>query len=1250
MRTHVYDSMFHLCGCSGRARRIGAALVGLILLTATALLAQYSAARLQGTVKDASGAAIPGAGIVIELIATGSTQRAESNGAGLYVFPTLQAGRYRVTIQAPGMEKWQGQLDLMSGQEAGFDPVLKVAGTSTEITVAGDVTQLVTDSSPTLGNVVERERIEQLPLNGRQVQNLLVLTVPGLEEGSGGESRPTAFGLRAGLVQFQQDGASLNNDNTGMITFRPPGLDTVQQYNVEMSVSSARYESPITAVLSTRSGTNEWHGGLFYTGRNNGFGLARARQDYYLKPPQLIRNEYGVSLGGPVRLPHVYNGKNRTFFFFSYEASKLRQSTTMAQSLPMDAMRQGDFSQLTNGSGQSITLYDPLTTASASQKYARTPFPNNQISTSRLSPLAKYVYSVLPLPTLPTANPAQTSNWYGPNPSRTDSPTFTVRIDHQFSERDQIFGRYTIGTHSLSRKYNAGSNIPTTDRLWNYEDMWDRVQTPMASWNHTFGPRFFVETMGIWSNDDWKFCQGCPAGAEDNMAKLGLPNPFSRLGAPNIDNSGFGFGFTAIGQRSERTQKYVAEQNYTLVLGKHQIRFGWRAQNAMLDVMTDRPAGGTVNFASNATALYDPSTGTAFNALTRTGDNSANFFLGMAGAYSQSLAPGDLALRSRSGAGYFQDDWKLRHNLTLNLGMRYDYFPMLLDANGMNPVFDWANHAIVRTATLPQMIKNGQTNQAEVNAFQAIGVKFETPEQAGLKGSLFNVGQRNFDPRVGFAYSRKLGNRTVVLRGGFGVYRTQIPARVYQQTGVPPLGGTVTYNINSATYTPDGLPNLGIRSVPTVIAGQNSQNVIDPNNVTPIGRGVGFNTIDRNLPTSLVREWNATVEGEIVRNTRLRVAYIGNQGRNLDQIRQYNGQMGGYVWYTTTGQPLPTGPYSSVTGRAYDSTTYGTLGVWTKNSFSNFHGMEVEVQRRFSGGLAFQWFYVLGNAMKTGSRGEVNNSTVPDPATFLAGTVPVDYDQMNRFWNYQRDTDVPKHRMRWNTVYELPLGKGKKFFPNAGGVLNRFAGGWQVSAYGSVQSRYWSLPTGNWDLSNVEIYGLKYSIQDCRGTGTNATVASCIPGYLYYNGYIPANQIGSYNKNGVPNGVMGVPSNYKPSNQPLYPEPATGCPAGDAMCGTNNVIVALNNGTTVRVAYGNNGAHLWRQQYVPGPWNTMTVNSSLFKVIPINERFRVRLNIDAFNVLNMPGMNNVAPATGIIAMNTSNNAPRSLQWSLRLNW
>ena len=183
----------------GRTRVVGICLIFLV----GALLAQYSAARLQGTVKDASGAVIPGAKITVQMIATEATLRTESNGAGLYVFPALQPGKYRLTVEAPSMEKWQGDLELMSGQEAVFDPALKVAGTATTITVAGDVTPLLITTSPTLSNVMERERIEQLPRDGRNVANLLLVMVPGMESGPSSAVRPSPFGLRDGIVQVR---------------------------------------------------------------------------------------------------------------------------------------------------------------------------------------------------------------------------------------------------------------------------------------------------------------------------------------------------------------------------------------------------------------------------------------------------------------------------------------------------------------------------------------------------------------------------------------------------------------------------------------------------------------------------------------------------------------------------------------------------------------------------------------------------------------------------------------------------------------------------------------------------------------------------------------------------------------------------------------------------------------------------------------------------------------------------------------
>ncbi len=1215
------------------------------------LLAQTGVGRIQGTAKDASGAVVPNAKVVAEHVETGTSQETQSNGVGFFIFPSAQPGRYRVTAESPGLEKWQGELQLQTGQEAAIEPVLKVGGTATAVTVAGDVTPLVTTTSASLSNVVERARIEELPLNGRYFQSLILQTTPGLEVGLTSDRSPQPYGLRDGVVQFLQDGAQITDANLNYLTSRPPGLDTVQEYRVEMSVPAAKYSAAVTSVISTRSGTNQWHGGLFYTGRNNGFGVARRRQDFYDKPTQLIRNEFGASLGGPVRLPHLYNGKDRTFFFFAWEGSRLRTASSMSTSLPTAAMRQGDFSQLTDGQSRPITLYDPWSTAGASQNYSRVPYVGNIIPIGRRSPFAAHFYSVLPEANQPDINPAVASNYLAPDPVSQDDSTYTVRIDHRLRDKDQIFGRYSNG-NMLKLHRRQSQPIPiTTDKLWNSHDTGETMQSAVVSWNHVFGPSFFMETVVTGSRSNWRFCLADPNAAQAQIVspQLGVPNPFNVAGAPNLTNLGFALQGTGFIPRFDDTKPITGEQNYTLVRGKHQFEFGWRVQHTMLDVMPDRTGEGNISFASQATGRYDPTTGTAFGALPRTGDNGANFFVGVAASYNQTLPAPNYRLRSSPISGYFQDNWRVTRDLTLNLGLRYDYLQPLLDTNGVNAVFDFSNHAIVRTASLDELIRQGVTTQAFVKSYAAIGVKFETTKEAGLSDRLVNVGQRNFSPRVGFAYKWRLGKRAVVVRGGYGEYHYNFQTRLFNsQRGNAPLQGTVSYNINSAAQSPDGLANWGLRSAPTVIAGTSSAvNAVTPESANAIPRGVAINAFAPSLPTPLAREWNLTIETEILRNTLLRVAYIGTAGRNLEQNVQMNGQPSNYVHYVTTGLPLPTGPFAPVARRNYDQTTYGDIQVFSMTGYSNYSGLQVEVQRRFSNGLGFQWFYVMSNALWVGSGGQIigDSSALPDPVTFLPGSVPSGFDAYNRFYNYERDTNIPKHRINWNMLYQLPFGHGKKWLSNSGGLLNRIAGGWQLAAYSSMRSRYWALPTGNWGyLGKVEVYGMKHPIQDCR-SGT------CFQGYLYYNGYIPANQINSYDAQGRPNGVMGVPKDYQPAHQPIWPMPANPSTSDPnyALYGTNLVFVPMKNGTQQRIAL-DTGLHPWRNQYAPGPWPTPVLNSSLFKIIALNERFKLRLNMDFFNVFNMPGIGMPASGDGVISQRNSNNAPRELQFTLRLSW
>jgi len=1215
-----------------------------LLVCALPLAAQTGGGRIQGTVKDASDAVIPNARVVAEHVETGTSLTTQSNREGIFLFPAAQTGKYRVTAEAPGLEKWQGEFELQLGQEVVINPVLKVGGTSTQVTVAGDVTPLVVSTGPTLASVVERQRIEELPLNGRFFQNLVEQTTPGLE---GGAAVPRPYGLRDGSLQFVQDGVAITDANLSQLTNRPPGLDTIQEYRVEMSVTSAKYTSPASTVLSTRSGTNLFHGSLFYTGRNNGFGIARRREEFYSKAPELIRNEYGASIGGPVRLPHLYNGKDRTFFFFAWEGYSLRQGGTLSTSLPSQAMQNGDFSQLTDAQNRPITLYDPWSTTDKAQNYSRIPFPGNVIPIGRRSPFAAYYYSVMPQPNQGNVNPSIASNWVGPDPTNQHDWTNTMRIDHRFGNNDQIFGRYTIGNRALTNRRPNQPSPESLDLLWNSQDNTERMQSGSLTWNHTFSPTFFVETLFTGARMDWKFDLLETAANQNFTQKLGIPNPFGVPGAPNLSNLGWTIQGTGLIPRADDTKPISGEQNYTLVRGKHQFEFGWRFEHMMLDVLPDRPGEGAINFASQATGLYDPSTGTAYNSLPRTGDNAANFFIGVAGAYNQTVPAPAYEMRSNRIAGYAQDNWKITQNLTLNLGLRYEYLPPLLDPR-VNAVFDFPRHAIARKSTVADLIRLGDTTQTFVDSYTAIGVKFETTKEAGLPDGLVNVPQRNFSPRIGFAYNWRLGRRSFVIRGGYGQYRFPLATRLFNaQRGNAPLQGTVSYNINAAAQSPDGFANYGLRSVPTVITGTSSAiNAISPTAANSIPRGVGINAFAAELPPSLAREWNMTFETEIMKNTLLRVAYVGTQARHLEQDVQQNGQPNNYAYYVTTGLALPTGAFAPVALRDYDQTTYGDIHVYSATGYSNFNGMQVELQRRFSNGLGFQWFYVMSNALWVGSGSQIisTSSLLPDPVTFLPGSVPKDFDDYNRFYNYQRDTNIPKHRVNWNLLYDLPVGKGKKLLGNSGRWLDRLVGGWQVAAYSGMNSRYISLPETDFGQTRqIQVYGKQYPIQDCR-SGT------CFNGYLYYNGYIPANLINVTNAQGKPTGVTGVPSSYQPSHQPIWPTPAnpSATDPNFALYGTNIVYVPLKNGTLQRIAY-DNGLNPMRNQVIPGPW-AWTVNSSVFKVIPITERVKLRLNMDAFNVFNMPGTPMPDAATGILSLRTSNNAPRQLQWTLRLNF
>ncbi|MGC2659575.1 MAG: carboxypeptidase-like regulatory domain-containing protein, partial [Bryobacteraceae bacterium] len=555
------------------------------------LFAQSGAGSIQGTIRDASSAAVAGVAVHAVNEATGVASDTTSNTSGFYSVPGLFAGNYTLTFTAPGMKKLQSSMALQDAQVAVLNPTLTVGDVTQQVTVSGNEVQLATYDSGTVSTQLDSARIDQLPENGRNVLNLAQDTVPGLEAGG-----TRANGLMQEGMEYSQDGAPMTNRNFGgeanSAQATLPDPDSVQEAKFETLNSSAQFATPATVILTTKSGTNEIHGSAFETARNNYFGIARARQNpANYAAPHLVRNEFGFSVGGPVVIPKLYDGKNKTFFFFAYERFSLRQATNELVTVPTLAMRNGDFSGLVNSSGILQTIYDPNTTQPGT--YQRTPFPNNQIPISRESPLAKAIYAATPLPST-NDNPLVNSNFNAVNNTTQTVPNITVRLDHVFDQNNRMYFRFTDidQTQQALRNYPAnspaniaGGGLPAG--ATGYQAIPIQTLSGALGFDHTFSPTFFSETI---LSQQWQrmYVQGGGDVNEDYEALLGLPNNFGQSGFPTIGSnlvmpyggSQFNYGMSQI--------LSTLDENLTKVLGKHQLAFGGRYRHERFGYLPDR--------------------------------------------------------------------------------------------------------------------------------------------------------------------------------------------------------------------------------------------------------------------------------------------------------------------------------------------------------------------------------------------------------------------------------------------------------------------------------------------------------------------------------------------------------------------------------------------------------------------------------------------------------------------------------------
>lgn len=1187
--------------------------------------AQSGAGSIQGTVTDPTGAVMQGASIHVVNQATGVASDTKSNDVGFYQVPNLFTGTYVVSITAPGMKTNAQTIELLAGQNAVINSSLSPGAVNQQVTVNANAIQLVTTDNGSLTSTLENARINQLPMNTRDITNLVRETTPGVETCI--DSNACFNGQQAPATEFVADGVSYadrdfggNHFGAGVADLIDP--DSVQEVRVEDLDSGAQFAAPSTPVMTTKSGTNQLHGTAFWTGRNNSVGIARGRSNpSNFAAPQLIRNEFGASAGGPIVIPHMYHGKDKSFWFFAYERYSLAQNVLTSSSVPTQAMTSGDFSGLTSSAGILQELYDPNTTANSASclepasagtatfanKWCRQPFGGNAatgssynyIPSGRESPTTKILNQMTPHPTN-SNNPLIAANEIRAVPEPVISPQITFRLDHVFNENNRAYLRYSqnlakgllpasssFGGYSLP----AGS-IPagaSNEDAYTY-----RTFATALGFTHVFSPTFFSETILSMQQLGQKTAD--PISTNTNYeSPLGTPNSFGEVGFPYFTGlfqpllgSQYGYGMS---QKLDQV-----DENLTKTIGKHQLLFGGRYRFEQFGLLVDENED-QIQFGGDGTALENPSSSNASPApYSNSGNANADEFIGSAYNYTVNLQHHYGFFHDMEFDGYLQDNYHIRRNLTLNLGLRYEAHPAISVGQGALITFDLKNHALVTPLPISQLIANGVTTQAVISNDQINGATFETPGLAGLPSSLIRNNDFTWGPRFGIAW-QPFGKWGTVLRGGLGRYIFPTPIRedypnFYKNN---PFLATYQECFTCSSYAPDSLPNYQLRSMQssdpsytyatqlagggTPIMGVNTgSNLINTTTTTALPPGLTLSGPSPDLAPSYTEEANFTIEQPLKWNSAFRVSYVYTHGTNLHNRWLFNDHPSTFNWELQQGTTIPNsgayGPTNSVTGEGpYDQLIYsGNVFEWTNTGWSNYNAVQANYQKLYHNGVAWQIMYVWSKSMRTGSlaagvgedyvdpysaygmsyvgnyvnAGANTVTYAPEGGTLIAPQLPPPpptgtpawgyYKALNRWENYMVDFRNPPQHLQFNWIVDLPFGRGKRLLSNANKALNEVVGGWQLAGDGSVTQTLFGITNSMWGptASSTGPSGNSLHVYKKGMPITDCRSGICKKGYEWWNGYVPPTAAsGNTCAAGLSTVVSGLSSNWVPYQTPI---------------------------------------------------------------------------------------------------------------------
>lgn len=1012
--------------------------ISALVLFASAAFAQT--ASITGRITDATGAVVPAAEVAAKSTGTNVVVSTRSNTDGYFNIPNLLPGVYEITVNKAGFSpvKETG-LELRVDQVARLDLKLQVGAVAQSMEVSSSAVLLDSETSA-LGQVVGSKQITELPLLGRNPYALAML-VPGVRPSIGVNNLPidqistVSFainGQRAANNEFLLDGApnSAPAQNQPVINTTP---DLVQEFKVETNNFSAEYGKSAGGVFNvvTRSGTNEFHGSLYEFFRNtllnandffsNNAGNARAPFKY---------NQFGGTIGGPVFIPKVYNGRNKTFFFVSEESVRFIQGLTFVGTEPTPTLLSGNFSNDRNAAGQLITIYDPATTTNVNGTLTRMAFPGNIIPASRINPVALAIAKYLPAPNQPGALYTGVNNYVRNDANRISKDTVSYKVDEYFSESNRFFARYSADdTPDIRAGAYGATNIASPSAgpqtFGRRNSVVEDTQTISPTWLATV--RYSFTRL---SNQRPPYSNGFDLGT------LGLPESLnSQLfphAFPDITITGYSVSSSvsniitggllgATDYIRANNSVSALEGTTTKNLSKHELKAGAEFRVIQLNTLQDGANSPVFSFAPTFT--QGPN---ATAASSTAGAALASFLLGIPGG-SAAPAP-SLAMTTKYYALFLQDNYKVTSRLTLNMGIRWEYESPRTDRFNQFTNF---NYSAVPPITAPGLNLHG--------ALSFVGV-------GGVSRYQSSPDLNNFAPRFGFAY--RVDDKTVV-RGGGGIFFADNWGVGTGSTGFGSAGFFTTTNIVTSL---DGATPIVSLSNPF------PNGLVQPTgnklgSATLLGQAVDF--YDRNNATPYSASWHFSIQRELRKNMMLEVGYTGSRGLKMPFGVQLNELPDADLALGSQLRTLVPNPfYPQITSGTLSSPTvayaqlllkYPQFGQVTSDNAnlanSSYHALEAKFEKRYAHGLTVLGSYTYSKNMDIGI-GAFSGDNIS------AGVIQ-DY-------NYLRGEYAPSaldqtHRFVGNAVYELPFLKSQQ------GVVGRILGGWET---GLIVSLYSGSPLG----------------------------------------------------------------------------------------------------------------------------------------------------------------------------------------------